>query len=144
MLLAFIGSALALLVICGGCGWWSFDWLVGGGEGFAGGGGSTEVEVSNVTRTPGFRMTDAPSVGWTVTQKQNQSGDKGQYYVVMKCGGSTVTEPVYPTGKGWSYTSSRTQLGLKGSTGRLEVWVEKRPNPVATGKVVSNVVVLSQ
>jgi hypothetical protein len=30
------------------------------------------------------------------------------------------------------------------STGKLELWVEKRPNPVATGKVVSNVVTLPQ
>ncbi len=143
MLLAFIGSAVALLVICAGCGWWSFDWLVGGGEGVASGG--NEFEVSNVTRTPGFGAFNPPSVGWTVTQKQNPSGDKGQYYVVMKSGsGQTATQQIYPGNKGWSQSSSGSQQMLKGSSGKLEVWVEKRPNPVATGKVVSNVVTLAQ
>ena len=143
MLLAFIGSALALLVICGGCGWWSFDWLVGGGQSFAGGGGSsTEFEVSNVTRTPGNRPSDAPYIGYTVTQKQNQSSGAGQYYVVMKSGSNTVAEQINPSGKGSTTSGGRSQLGLRGTTGKLEVWVEKRPNPVATGKVVSNVAVL--
>lgn len=145
MLLAFIGSAVALLVICAGCGWWSFDWLVGGGEGFASGGG-TEFEVSNVTRTPGFRPFDPPSIGYTVTQKQATSTGPGQYYLIIKSGtAAPVVKQLSPSGKGWSTSGGGSELGYRGmSTGKLELWVEKRPNPVATGKVMSNVVTLPQ
>jgi hypothetical protein len=141
MLLAFIGSAVALLVICGGCGWWSFDWLVGGGEGFAGGG--TEFEVTSASRTPGIGAFGAPSVNWAVTQKQTTSTGAGQYYVIIKCGtAAPIVKQIYPNGKGWTQSGGGTELGLRGTSGKTEVWVEKRPNPVATGKVVSNVYVI--
>lgn len=139
MLLAFIGSAVGLLAVCAGCGWFSFDWLVGGGSGGGGGGGGgNEMEVTSVSRTPGFRAFEAPSVSWSVKSLQNPSGG-GQYYVVMKCGSQTATEQIYPSGKAWTMTSGRPRNELSGANGQLEVWVEKRSNPVATGKVVSNV-----
>jgi len=142
MLLAFIGSALALLVICGGCGVWSFDWLVGGGEGFAGGGG-TEFEVTSGSRQQGFRPFDPPTVSWAVSQKKELSGSGGQYYLVMKpATGQPVTKQLSPGGKGWSASGGGPELGLKGATGKLEMWVERRPNPVATGTKVSNVYVV--
>jgi hypothetical protein len=63
--------------------------------------------------------------------------------VVMRVGGMTVSEQIQPNGKGWSATNSRQQLGLKGGVGKLEVWVEKRQNPVAGGgTVVSNTFVV--
>lgn len=138
MLLAFIGSAVGLLAVCAGCGWFSFDWLVGGGSG-GGGWGGNEMEVTAASRSPGFRAFDAPNVSWTVKSLQNPSGGNGQYYVVMKCGNQTATEQIYPSGKGWTLTSGKGRNELKGANGPLDVWVEKRPNPVATGKVVSNV-----
>ncbi|MCU0702445.1 MAG: hypothetical protein MUF18_00450 [Fimbriiglobus sp.] len=149
MLIAFIGSAVALLTVCIGCGWFSFDLLVGGGRsggsgGDGGGWSGHEFALTNVSRTPGIGpFNPPPTVNWTVTQKQNTSTGPGQYYVVMKTtNGAMVTEPIAPGGKGWTYSSSRPRIELRGQTGRLEVWVEKRPNPLASGKVVSEVVIL--
>jgi len=142
MLLAFIGSALALFLSCVGCGWFSFDWLVGGGSGGGGGGGwGNEMEVVAASRTPAARAFDGPNVSWTVRSLQNSSGG-GQYYVVMKCGNQMSSELIAPDRKGWSMTSGHPRIELKGTAGKTEVWVEKRPNPVATGKVVSNVFVI--
>lgn len=146
MLLAFIGSAVALLVICAGCGVWSFDWLVGGGP--AGGGGvggvvgGREFEVVSANRTPGFGALSAPNISYVLKQNKELSGS-GVYVVVMRCGGVTTSEPFPPPGKGGSYSSTRPQMSLRSTSGKLEVWVERRQNPVASGgTVVSNTYVV--
>lgn len=137
MLLALIGSAIGLLAVCIGCGWWSWVAIVGGGD-F--GGSANEFEVTSVSRQAGLRPSDAPSVYWAVAAKRTTSTKDGQYYLVMKCGNQTATKKIDPNGgKGWSASGGGQELTLKGSSGPLEVWVEKRPNPVASGTVVSNV-----
>lgn len=147
MLLAFIGSAVALLVICAGCGVWSFDWLVGGGPAGGGGGGGGggsghEFEVVSAGRTPGFGALSAPNISYAVKQNKELSGS-GVYVVVMRCGGVTTSEPFPPPGKGGSYSSTRPQMSLRSTSGKLEVWVERRQNPVASGgTVVSNTYVV--
>ena len=145
MLLAFIGSAVALLVICAGCGVWSFDWLVGGGPAGGGGGGvvgGREFEVVSANRTPGFGALSAPNISYVLKQNKELSGS-GVYVVVMRCGGVTTSEPFPPPGKGGSYSSTRPQMSLRSTSGKLEVWVERRQNPVASGgTVVSNTYVV--
>ncbi len=136
MLLALIGSAVGLLAVCVGCGWWSWVWLVGGGD-F---GGVNELEVVSASRQSPLTPFDSPRVQWEVKALRDTSTKDGQYYLVMKCGTQEVTKPLSPGGKGWSASGGGPELGLKGSSGPLEVWVEKRRTQVAKdGTVVSNV-----
>lgn len=145
MLLAFIGSAVALLGICVGCGWLSFAWAFpdsgGGGGGGGGWGGGNEFEVVSASRQQPFRPFDGPNVSWTVKSLKEPSKD-GYYFVVMKSGSQSTSEQLSPSGKGWSMSSGKPRNELKGATGKVEVWVEKRQTPVGSGKVVSNVYVV--
>lgn len=137
MLLGLIGSAVALLAICTGCGWWSWVWLVGGGD-F--GSGDSEFEVVSASRQAPLTPFDSPRVGWEVKALRDTNTKDGQYYLVMRSGTQEVVKPLSPSGKGWLASGGGPELGLKGSNGPLDVWVEKRRTQVSTdGKKVSNV-----
>lgn len=136
MLFALIGSAVALLATCIGCGWWSWVVLVGGGD-F---GGGNEFEVVSATRQQPFSPFDSPLVTWEVKTLRETNTKDGQYYLVMKSGSQEVVKPLTAPGKGQRVSGTGAELGLKGSSGPLEVWVEKRRTQVAKdGAVVSNV-----
>ena len=138
MLLGLIVGTLLILSSCGLGGWFMWGWLVAGGSGGSGGGGGAffgnEFEVTGASKTPGLR----PNIGWSVVAKKTPDTRTGFYYLVLKCGNQTVTESLTPDKAGWSRSGGGQYLGLSGGD-TLEVWVEKRTNPVATGKVVSNV-----
>lgn len=137
MLLSLIGSAVALLAACVGCGWWSWVWLVGGGD-F---GSGNEFEVVSAGRQVPFGPFDSPTVTWEVKALRETSTKDGQYYVVMKSGSQEVVKPLTAPGKGQRVSGAGAELGLKGSSGPMDVWVEKRRTQVSTdGKKVSNVV----
>jgi hypothetical protein len=131
MLLAFIGSAVALLAACVSCGWFSFAWISGDS---GGGGGGNEFEVASVSRTGNPRQPTS-TVSWEVVAKQAPSGS-GYYYAVAQSGGHKVEKQLTGVKKG-EKRSFTEQLSNPSST--LEVWVEHRTTPVGAGKKVSNV-----
>jgi hypothetical protein len=138
MLLAFIGSAVALLATCVSCGWFSFAWISGDS---GGGWGGNELEITSISRTQAG-PNSVPQVSWAGVTKQAPNTNDGKYYLVMKCGSQLAVRDFNPGTKGVKWNGSGPQQELRGSSGKLEVWIEKRPNPVANGKTVSNVFTL--
>lgn len=139
MLLAFIGSAVALLGICAGCGFLSYTWVFpdkdgggGGGGGGWGGGGGNEFEVVSASRT---QRPFETSITWTVKTKQTPAST-GYYYVVSQGTGNNRGETqIMGMGKGDDRSGSHR---LTGTSGPVDIWVEYRTTPVGTGKKVSN------
>jgi hypothetical protein len=139
LLLALVGGALLLTATCVVGGWWSWVAVVGGGD-F----GGDEFEITQADRQLQGNPVSGPFIIWAVAAKREHSTRDGQYYLMMKCGDQSAKKLLQPNGgKGWKASGSGLEPSLKGSSGRLEVWVEKRRTPVATdGKVVSNRVVV--
>ena len=129
MMVVLLGSALALFACCAGGGWYSWVVVVAGGD-FGGGGGGGSwgggAEVVNVSRSVERRgLVTQTAVSWTVRARENFGRD--WLVVVVRGGGQTNEENAFQLDKN---SDRGGTVRLNGEVSPVEVWVERRANPV--------------